>query len=77
MAIIIAEEIATVGIVQKESNNLAEIACIYHGAQAVLDSLQDTLSKTKRTRADDDRAFHLTMALDRSLREIGQHAGAI
>lgn len=61
----------------EEGNHISEIACIYWGAQAILDSLQDVLAKSERTKADEDRAYHLTMALDRSLQEIGRSAGAI
>ena len=66
-------------IAQNDSDALAEICMLYCEMEAVADSLQDSLnasadgSNAKRQR---DRAYHLSMALQRLVQEVGRHAGA-
>ena len=61
------------------SQALAEICVLHCEMEAMIDALQDSLNAAtdnndKRQR---DRAYHLSMALQRTIREVGRQAGAI
>ena len=58
------------------SNTLAEICLLHCEMEAMAGAMQDALGSAAGDKRMRDRAYHLSMALQRSIREVGHLAGA-
>jgi hypothetical protein len=67
-----AEQMAK--IAKKDSDAVAEVACLYHEMNAVVRSLDEIVDSHDNGMVD--RAKGLTMALDRLIQEVGRQTGA-
>ncbi|WP_242107213.1 hypothetical protein [Luteimonas aquatica] len=57
---------------------LAEICVLQCEMEAMIDALQDSIhAASNGDKRQRDRIYHLSMALQRTIREVGRQAGAI